>query len=70
MMMVEIVHENGERYRMPVSQVAVFTRDGDPCAITYEHAGIIIHTDTEHRDFNDTCSQLRIKRLEPKSING
>jgi len=63
MFYVEVVHENGKRYRMPVSQVTVFADTGEPVALTYEHAGILIHSDLEHRDFVSSCEQLKVKRI-------
>ena len=69
-MFVEIVHSNGKRYLMPVSQVVVFVESGEPCAVTYEHAGIIIHTDVEQKDFASTCSQLKVKNIKPGDVSG
>jgi len=61
--LVEIVHTNGKRYRIPAVQVVVYTDDGDPVALTYEHAGILIHGDVEHPDFSSMCTQLHVKRI-------
>jgi len=69
-MFVEIVHENGKRYTMPVSQAVVYVDSGEPCAITYEHAGIVIHSDTEHKDFATMCQELKIKNLKPEEVSG
>lgn len=67
MFYVEVVHQNGKRYQMPVSQVVVFADSGDPIALTYDHAGLLIHSNVEQKDFASTCDQLKIKRLTLES---
>ena len=70
MMYVEIVHENGKRYLMPTSQVTVFADTGEPVALTYEHAGIILSSDLEHKDFVSNCEQLKIHRIKVGQESG
>ena len=63
-MQVVINHENGQQYCMKVNQVVVYNDDGLPVAITYEHAGLIVHTDVTQDDFDSTCRTLCVTKLE------
>lgn len=62
-MQILINHQNGKQYRLPVSQVVVYTDDGHPVAVSYEHGNLIIHTDRAHPDFDRTVDSLRIESL-------
>lgn len=64
MMYVTIVHKNGQVYQMPVHQVSVHSADGQPCAISYERQGIIIHTNSTMNDFYSTVKELHIHPVE------
>lgn len=64
MLKVEIIHKSGKRYLVPADQVVVFAECGDPVAVTYEHGGIIVHSDMGHEDFPKVCHSLKIARLE------
>lgn len=63
-MYVVINHKNGKQYRIPVHQVVVHSDDGHPIAVTYEHAGMIIHTDRSKKDFDRTTHMLKVKKLK------
>lgn len=65
-MFITFLSEDGTPYRLPVRQVVVYAADGQPCAVTYEHGGLIIHTDVAKPDFAQQCSSLRIKPLDLK----
>jgi len=69
-MFVTFIHENGTPYTVQVSQVVVSAEDGQPCAITYEHGGIILHTDITKKDFDRVRHQLRVDKLTPEEIGG
>jgi hypothetical protein len=62
-MRVAVIHENGKQLVFPVTQVVVYNDDGEPCAITYPHGGLMLHTDRSHEDFEHACQVLRIKAL-------
>ena len=64
-MILEVIHKNGKKYRLPVSQIVAYLDNGEPCAITFEHAGIVIHTDSAKKDFGTTCARLRVTKTEP-----
>lgn len=66
MLKVEIVHKSGKRYFVPADQVVVYADCGDPVAVTYEHGGVIVHSDMGHKDFPKVCSTLKITRRETK----
>lgn len=69
-MFVEILHENGKIYQMPVTQVTVFADDGQPCALAYQTAGLIVHNSASSKDFDAACRQLQIKRIEVEHPDG
>ena len=62
-MQIVINHPNGKQYRIPASQVVVYSDDGHPVAVSYEHGNLIIHTDRSHQDFDRTVDSLRIENL-------
>lgn len=68
MIYVEIIHESGKKYLLPASQCTVFADTGDPVALTYEHAGLVLHSDVEHKDFAETCESLHVQRLEKEGV--
>ena len=63
-MQVVVTLKNGKRYRFDAAQSVVYTDDGTPAAVTYEHGGLIAHSDVaNHQDFDQTCRNLCIERL-------
>ncbi len=64
MMYVTIIHENGKTYQMPVSQVVVHTANGDPCAISFERQGMIVHTNSAMKDFHSMLADLHIQSVK------
>lgn len=69
MMYISFIHENGKTYQIPVSQVVVYAEDGQPCAVTYEHAGLIVHSNGSMDDFANLCAQLKIRAIKPEEID-
>ncbi len=56
--------ETGKPLLITTKQVVIYNDDGRPVALTYEHAGLIIHTDASQDDFGRTCEDLRIRPLD------
>ncbi len=67
-MFISFIAEDGTPYVLPVRQVVIHAADGQPCAATYEHGGLIIHTDLAKADFSKQCASLRIKPLDLKAL--
>jgi len=63
-MQISFTAPDGKMYKLPISQVVVYTDDGEPCALAYQHAGLIIYADAAKTDFAHQCDLLKIKRLE------
>jgi hypothetical protein len=61
-MFIQIKHVNGNLYNIPLAQGVIYADSGDPIAIVYEKDGIIVYTDTTHKDFGSMCSSLGIKK--------
>lgn len=66
-MYISFMHPSGKLFQLPVEQVVVYADDGQPCAIAYAHAGLIVHTNSGQADFGKHVSQLKIKPLDVKS---
>jgi hypothetical protein len=64
-MFISFVHPNGKTYLLPVSQVVVYAQDGQPAALAYEHAGLIIHSNVGQPGFAGQTAQLKIKPVTP-----
>lgn len=65
-MYISFVHSNGNHYRLPVSQVVVYDAGGQPVALSYEHAGVIVHTNASESDWLPTTDMLKIKQIDTK----
>jgi hypothetical protein len=64
-MQVILNHPNGKQYRLPATQVVVYNDDGHPVAVTYEHGGLLIHSDASHNDFDRTLFSLKVASIGP-----
>jgi hypothetical protein len=49
---------------MEVEQVIVYGDNGEPCAITYKHGGLIIHTDITKDGFPEDVASLHVKNID------
>jgi len=65
---VEFTHTNGQIFRVPAHQVIVYNNDGHPVSVAYETAGLMILVDANHEDFNATVTDLKIRKMDPKSV--
>lgn len=63
MKLVTLHPDTGRPLLIRTQQAVVYNDDGRPVAVTYEHAGLIVHTDASQDDFIPTCRQLRIESL-------
>lgn len=66
-MLVRITHPDGKIYQIPVAQVVVYTDEGQPCAISYECDGMVIHTNVGHDDFSQVLNTLKISPIKRQS---
>jgi len=64
-MLIEIVHQNGKRYTIPVLQVVTMTDEQGPVAVAYETAGLMVYTDATKADFSAAVQQLG---LSPQKV--
>ena len=64
-MQIILNHPNGKQYRLPASQVVVYNDDGHPIAVTYEHGGLLLHSDVTHPDFDRTALSLKVTTVGP-----
>ena len=63
-MFISFLHPNGKTYVLPVSQVVVYADDGQPAAVTYEHAGLIVHSNVGEPGFPAQTAALKIKPIK------
>ena len=66
-MYVVFRHTNGQEYTVEAAQVIVHADNGDPCSVVYEHGSMLVCSDVNHPDFKNTCSALKIKRMDLKT---
>jgi hypothetical protein len=65
---VEFKHINGQIFRLPAHQVVVYNDDGHPVSMSYETAGLMIHADANHPDFDNAITELKIRKIDPKTV--
>lgn len=64
-MFISFIHPGtGKTYTLPVAQVVIYADDGQPAALAYEHAGLIIHSNVSEAGFASQTASLKIKPLK------
>jgi hypothetical protein len=66
---VEFRHPATQKiYRLPVEQVVIYSDDGVPIALSYDHAGLITYGDVTQVDFGRLLDQLKVQALKPEQV--
>jgi hypothetical protein len=63
-MFIEVIHaESGKKFIIPVTQVVTTTETGDPIAVAFTSAGMVVHSDATQSDFSAVCKSIGVRKL-------
>lgn len=60
-MTIRLYHPNGESYDIPANLSVTYDAAGNPLAVSYYEAGVIVCCDVAHPDWGKTLKRLGIK---------
>lgn len=61
-MNIRITHaESGKTFLIPITQLLLMSDNGEPLALAYETAGLMIYSDVTHADFSETLKSSGMK---------